>query len=190
MKRLLDKLMILAYTAVLLMVGSLYSKTLSGSTYMVRERTFDAYSHATLTCKNIMGLDIRVQQDLCHVLWVQDEIFHVPQAQKYCQGDWVSWDEKITTFPGVYIVSAILFRIYSVVISPENLNSLQCTADFLRATNILLGIACVPIFHGIMKQVWPWKSARDLVLMVCTIVRSLLIFSCVCVFPGIVHVSS
>jgi alpha-1,2-glucosyltransferase len=30
----------------------------------------------------------------------QDEFFHVPQAQKYCDGDY-TWDPKITTPPGL-----------------------------------------------------------------------------------------
>jgi|TARA_R110002003_G_scaffold52_29_gene4631 alpha-1,2-glucosyltransferase len=30
----------------------------------------------------------------------QDEFFHIPQAQKYCQGDY-TWDPKITTPPGL-----------------------------------------------------------------------------------------
>lgn len=29
-----------------------------------------------------------------------DEIFHVPQAQRYCKGD-MTWDPMITTLPGV-----------------------------------------------------------------------------------------
>lgn len=42
-------------------------------------------------------------------LWVPepylDEIFHIPQAQKYCQLRWTEWDDKITTPPGLYAVS-------------------------------------------------------------------------------------
>lgn len=38
-------------------------------------------------------------------LWVPepylDEIFHIPQAQKYCDGNWSAWDDKITTPPGL-----------------------------------------------------------------------------------------
>lgn len=30
-----------------------------------------------------------------------DEIFHIPQAQKYCQAKWLEWDDKITTPPGL-----------------------------------------------------------------------------------------
>ena len=32
---------------------------------------------------------------------LQDEPFHVPQAQAYCRGDYWSWDPKITTPPGL-----------------------------------------------------------------------------------------
>ncbi|KAL6158878.1 glucosyltransferase [Exserohilum turcicum] len=35
-----------------------------------------------------------------------DEFFHVPQAQKYCKGDY-SWDPKITTPPGLYLISKL-----------------------------------------------------------------------------------
>ncbi|KAF1997543.1 glycosyltransferase family 59 protein [Amniculicola lignicola CBS 123094] len=36
-----------------------------------------------------------------------DEVFHVPQAQRYCKSDF-TWDQKITTPPGLYIVSLLL----------------------------------------------------------------------------------
>ncbi|MCL7039796.1 hypothetical protein MKW94_016056, partial [Papaver nudicaule] len=29
-----------------------------------------------------------------------DEIFHIPQAQQYCKGNFRSWDPMITTPPG------------------------------------------------------------------------------------------
>jgi alpha-1,2-glucosyltransferase len=35
-----------------------------------------------------------------------DEIFHIPQSQKYCRGNFTEWDPKITTFPGLYLSSA------------------------------------------------------------------------------------
>ncbi|KAM3581390.1 glucosyltransferase [Umbelopsis sp. WA50703] len=30
-----------------------------------------------------------------------DEIFHVPQAQRYCKGEFWTWDPMITTPPGL-----------------------------------------------------------------------------------------
>lgn len=40
---------------------------------------------------------------------VQDEIFHVPQAQQYCKGNFKSWDPMITTPPGLYALSLYQF---------------------------------------------------------------------------------
>jgi hypothetical protein len=42
----------------------------------------------------------------CHarVRCIQDEIFHIPQTQQYCQGEFAKWDPKITTFPGTYML--------------------------------------------------------------------------------------
>uniref|UniRef100_A0A0V0GGS1 Dol-P-Glc:Glc(2)Man(9)GlcNAc(2)-PP-Dol alpha-1,2-glucosyltransferase n=1 Tax=Solanum chacoense TaxID=4108 RepID=A0A0V0GGS1_SOLCH len=31
-----------------------------------------------------------------------DEIFHIPQAQQYCKGNFRSWDPMITTPPGLW----------------------------------------------------------------------------------------
>ena len=36
----------------------------------------------------------------------QDEPFHVPATQRYCAGDLLTWDPKITTFPGLYALGA------------------------------------------------------------------------------------
>lgn len=32
---------------------------------------------------------------------LQDEFFHIPQAQTYCEGRYWDWDDKITTPPGL-----------------------------------------------------------------------------------------
>ncbi|KIJ45656.1 glycosyltransferase family 59 protein [Sphaerobolus stellatus SS14] len=63
-----------------------------------------------------------------------DEPFHVPQAQAYCRGEWETWDPKITTPPGLYILSIILSRIFM----------LKCNLPMLRLTP-LLTLLCLPI---------------------------------------------
>lgn len=40
----------------------------------------------------------------------QDEPFHLSQTQRYCQGDWGTWDPKITTFPGLYVAGVAYAR--------------------------------------------------------------------------------
>ncbi|KIP06942.1 glycosyltransferase family 59 protein [Phlebiopsis gigantea 11061_1 CR5-6] len=56
-----------------------------------------------------------------------DEPFHVPQAQAYCDGNFSYWDPKITTPPGLYMLSFILKRIFM----------LKCNLAMLRLTPLL-----------------------------------------------------
>ncbi|CCM00335.1 uncharacterized protein FIBRA_02365 [Fibroporia radiculosa] len=56
-----------------------------------------------------------------------DEPFHVPQAQAYCEGDYWTWDPKITTPPGLYVLSVILKRIFMF----------KCNLPMLRLTPLL-----------------------------------------------------
>ncbi|KAG6603654.1 Dol-P-Glc:Glc(2)Man(9)GlcNAc(2)-PP-Dol alpha-1,2-glucosyltransferase, partial [Cucurbita argyrosperma subsp. sororia] len=37
-----------------------------------------------------------------------DEIFHVPQAQKCCSGNFRSWDPKISNPPGLFHLPTLL----------------------------------------------------------------------------------
>jgi alpha-1,2-glucosyltransferase len=37
-----------------------------------------------------------------------DEPFHVPQAQAYCRAQYLTWDPKITTPPGLYVVLSLV----------------------------------------------------------------------------------
>ena len=48
---------------------------------------------------------------------LQDEVFHVPQAQRYCAGRVSDWDSKITTLPGAYVPGAVLLGAASLAIS-------------------------------------------------------------------------
>jgi len=68
-----------------------------------------------------------------------DEIFHVPQAQKYCAHEFRYWDSKITTPPGLYLFSVIL----------REITRFSCTITFLRATNILN----VFLIHILVKRI-------------------------------------
>ncbi|KAF2117607.1 alpha-2-glucosyltransferase Alg10 [Lophiotrema nucula] len=52
-----------------------------------------------------------------------DEVFHVPQAQRYCNGDY-TWDPKITTPPGLYAISLLFKPIIG-----------NCDTSSLRALN-------------------------------------------------------
>ncbi|GJJ09535.1 hypothetical protein Clacol_003758 [Clathrus columnatus] len=63
-----------------------------------------------------------------------DEPFHIPQAQAYCRGEWLIWDPKITTPPGLYVLSILV----------KNIFMLKCTVSMLRLTP-LLSLFALPI---------------------------------------------
>ncbi|KHJ35914.1 putative glycosyltransferase family 59 protein [Erysiphe necator] len=66
-----------------------------------------------------------------------DEIFHIPQAQAYCNGRFNVWDQKLTTPPGLYILAALKALIF------QNSTEIYCGIDALRSQN---GIALLAIF--------------------------------------------
>ncbi|TDZ34078.1 Dol-P-Glc:Glc(2)Man(9)GlcNAc(2)-PP-Dol alpha-1,2-glucosyltransferase [Colletotrichum trifolii] len=71
-----------------------------------------------------------------------DEVFHIPQAQKFCEGRWTEWDDKITTPPGLYILSKYYL---TIMMRPE------CSVLDLRGVNIIaiigLGILATHCRH-------------------------------------------
>ncbi|KAF9510697.1 glycosyltransferase family 59 protein [Hydnum rufescens UP504] len=83
-----------------------------------------------------------------------DEPFHVPQAQAYCNGDWTVWDPKITTPPGLYVLSVILKRLFIF----------KCTTGILRLTNVLLLLTLPPILSHLlatMRRINPPRSLLE-----------------------------
>ncbi|EFA81567.1 glycosyltransferase [Heterostelium album PN500] len=61
-----------------------------------------------------------------------DEIFHVPQTQRYCNLEFNHWDDKITTLPGLYVFSAFIAHILRVVAPSLPF----CSTDSLRLVNL------------------------------------------------------
>ncbi|TWW64526.1 dol-P-Glc:Glc(2)Man(9)GlcNAc(2)-PP-Dol alpha-1,2-glucosyltransferase [Takifugu flavidus] len=64
-----------------------------------------------------------------------DEIFHVPQAQKYCHGKFNEWDPMITTLPGLYLVSVGVIK--PVVWLSGLTGNVVCSTAMLRFINLL-----------------------------------------------------
>ncbi|KAK1057176.1 glucosyltransferase [Friedmanniomyces endolithicus] len=68
-----------------------------------------------------------------------DEVFHVRQAQHYCQGHFEVWDPKITTPPGLYLLSYAFSRLESlheyIGLGHLRLVPLDCSITGLRALN-------------------------------------------------------
>ncbi|KAK0761384.1 hypothetical protein N5P37_006334 [Trichoderma harzianum] len=63
-----------------------------------------------------------------------DEVFHIPQAQKYCEGKFLEWDDKITTPPGLYWLSILIPQAAK---SSGLISSYACDPKTLRATNAI-----------------------------------------------------
>ncbi|KAG0085506.1 glucosyltransferase [Podila epicladia] len=80
-----------------------------------------------------------------------DEIFHIPQAQRYCAGDYWTWDPKLTTPPGLYVISNLLLVLQRPV----------CSIYFLRLTNLIY--PCIIFFTtaSLLKQLHPCMTHRD-----------------------------
>ncbi|CAF0833560.1 unnamed protein product [Brachionus calyciflorus] len=66
-----------------------------------------------------------------------DEIFHVPQAQQYCLGNYNEWNDKITTLPGLYLLSTSVIRIFQLFLKETEPLSL-CGTYWLRLSNVVL----------------------------------------------------
>ncbi|CAO3649578.1 unnamed protein product [Mucor fragilis] len=78
-----------------------------------------------------------------------DEIFHVPQAQQYCHGDYYAWDPKLTTPPGLYLVSnavAWMGGLFGYDL---------CTVHTLRFTNILFSIGLYFTLISLVTTLYP-----------------------------------
>lgn len=61
----------------------------------------------------------------------QDEIFHIPQAKRFCAQQWTEYDDKITTPPGLWVYSFGSWPPDSML-SLINLDILFLTLSFRR----------------------------------------------------------
>jgi len=75
------------------------------------------------------------------VIPYMDEIFHIPQAKEYCNGNFSYWNDKITTFPGLYYISVIIVKIcnalnYWFVFYDDD--QIFCSHQYLRYVIIII----------------------------------------------------
>lgn len=100
-----------------------------------------------------------------------DEIFHVPQAQAYCAGNFSQWDPKITTLPGLYILSLGLLKPVQGVVSwwgrnyplltgdvsewpphqPELID--LCSTSTLRSVNLMFSLVNLLLLYTLTTQI-------------------------------------
>lgn len=74
---------------------------------------------------------------------VIDELFHVPQGLAYCNANYSYWDPKITTLPGLYLVSATAIKSF-----------FECNLYNLRFVNLIASCVNLVLFVSILKYVY------------------------------------
>ncbi|XP_028810579.1 dol-P-Glc:Glc(2)Man(9)GlcNAc(2)-PP-Dol alpha-1,2-glucosyltransferase isoform X1 [Denticeps clupeoides] len=80
-----------------------------------------------------------------------DEIFHVPQAQKYCEGKFNEWDPMITTLPGLYLISVGVIK--PAVWLADLSGKVVCSSGMLRFINLLFNCGNLYLLHLIICKV-------------------------------------
>lgn len=97
-----------------------------------------------------------------------DEIFHVPQAQAYCHGNYSHWDPMITTLPGLYLTSVAFAKSLEAVLNTTGVDLHHvtrgkdiCSTDVLRFHNVILCVVNFWILHQIVKIQHKHAAAKD-----------------------------
>ncbi|GAA5962737.1 hypothetical protein JCM3765_006186 [Sporobolomyces pararoseus] len=101
------------------------------------------WSAYAIWISSLVGVARRINREVIEPY--MDEIFHVPQAQAYCRGDWRYWDGAITTPPGLYLVPAALSRLQKLL-SPSFSTFDFCSLDSLRYFNLAI-LALLPLLY-------------------------------------------
>ncbi|XP_075455885.1 dol-P-Glc:Glc(2)Man(9)GlcNAc(2)-PP-Dol alpha-1,2-glucosyltransferase [Ascaphus truei] len=80
-----------------------------------------------------------------------DEIFHIPQAQQYCQGHFNQWDPMITTLPGLYLLSVGIVKPAAWVFGWSG--SVVCSPGMLRFINLLFSLGNLYLLYLIICRI-------------------------------------
>ncbi|KAJ2299627.1 hypothetical protein IW139_001605 [Coemansia sp. RSA 353] len=101
---------------------------------------FGVYAIASALVLQLVNTEVRTPY--------MDEQFHIRQAQWYCMGAFNKWDPKLTTPPGLYIVSLAVRTMGA------------CTLDRLRAVNCVLGCILFWTVYALIRQnTRPFRAA-------------------------------
>ncbi|KAI1001832.1 hypothetical protein K3495_g6372 [Podosphaera aphanis] len=87
-----------------------------------------------------------------------DEVFHIPQAQAYCDHKYDVWDPKITTPPGLYVVASLR----DFVLHGLERKSTSCSVHALRSLNgLLLALTLIFAYACRIEITRCWNQARE-----------------------------
>ncbi|PVV02849.1 hypothetical protein BB560_002688 [Smittium megazygosporum] len=103
-----------------------------------------------------LGLIVLLKTNKQVPLPYMDEIFHVSQVQAYCKGNFSHWDPKLTTPPGLYIVSLLFAKVSHLLwISQGD----GCSLTFLRSYNYILSLMLFFVVQSLVTSLSPTKSS-------------------------------
>ncbi|KAJ8923631.1 hypothetical protein NQ315_010210 [Exocentrus adspersus] len=72
---------------------------------------------------------------------VVDEEFHIPLGQSYCELDFSRWDPKVTTLPGLYLISTSVLKPFGT-----------CSSYSLRFVSLLASVANIFLFYDLFSK--------------------------------------
>jgi alpha-1,2-glucosyltransferase len=88
-----------------------------------------------------------------------DEVFHIPQAQGYCDGQFQTWDPKITTPPGLYLVSYAVVRTRRLISSSSGD---VCSVADLRWLNAAITLLVLPFqIWDLYRRLFPERARKS-----------------------------
>ncbi|XP_070266552.1 dol-P-Glc:Glc(2)Man(9)GlcNAc(2)-PP-Dol alpha-1,2-glucosyltransferase isoform X2 [Myotis yumanensis] len=84
-----------------------------------------------------------------------DEIFHLPQAQRYCEGRFSlsQWDPMITTLPGLYLLSVGVVKPARWIFGWSE--HVVCSIGMLRFVNLLFSVGNFYLLYLLFRKVQP-----------------------------------
>ncbi|XP_040834812.1 dol-P-Glc:Glc(2)Man(9)GlcNAc(2)-PP-Dol alpha-1,2-glucosyltransferase [Ochotona curzoniae] len=90
-----------------------------------------------------------------------DEIFHLPQAQRYCEGHFSlsQWDPMITTLPGLYLVSVGVVKPATWIFGWSE--HIVCSIGMLRFVNLLFSVGNFYLLYLLFRKVQPRHKAAS-----------------------------
>ncbi|XP_078409659.1 dol-P-Glc:Glc(2)Man(9)GlcNAc(2)-PP-Dol alpha-1,2-glucosyltransferase isoform X1 [Cetorhinus maximus] len=88
-----------------------------------------------------------------------DEIFHVPQAQRYCDGRFSEWDPMITTLPGLYLVSTGIIKPVSWLMGWTG--TVVCSTGMLRFINLLFSTGNLYLLYLLLCKIHQKNKATS-----------------------------
>lgn len=82
----------------------------------------------------------------------------MPQAQRYCRGDFWTWDPKLTTPPGLYLFAAPLGIVWNIIFgslgsdgrSGNDARGLLCSIPALRIWNVIFALGIFKTIHSLV----------------------------------------